>query len=329
MSRAEWKLQTGKPAEALSAHYRLDCDYGTAVITCWEKGGIEPIYVCESHAKELGPSRGHSPEARILTGESEPKESPIKHEDRNQNEEKSPTKAKGSGSPEAAQSAAEPKTARAATDAPPRNRIRDLTFGNPAKAMVDEAIWNLATGDYEVYRTALQQGKSAREAAQAAGGQLAVIHQKIGDYTLKLDGVLSESKATINVGETIDKPLEQATLEIISNDGRSDLEKDVAIQQLGAIQEWVKQGLQGEMTALQTNQILLRIGEHLSWGGSSEVSDELKAVYRTLHGNLKTAICTAVPKAQNLLDRLSNLYAAKSDVDRELVITRELTQASR
>jgi hypothetical protein len=111
--------------------------------------------------------------------------------------------------------------------------------------MVDEAIWNLATGDYEVYRTGLGQGKSAKEAAQAAGGQLAVIHQKISEYTLKLEVVLSESKATINLGETVDKPLEQAVLEIISNGAMSDLEKDTAIQQLGAVQEWVKCGLHG------------------------------------------------------------------------------------
>ena len=123
MSRAEWKLQTGKPAEALSAHYRLDCDYGTAVITCWEKGGIEPIYVCEAHAKELGPSRGHGPEARILSGESEPKDSPIKRENRSQTEEISGTKQNGVGAREAAQSAAEPKAGRAATDAPGKNQI--------------------------------------------------------------------------------------------------------------------------------------------------------------------------------------------------------------
>jgi len=351
--RAEWKLQTGKPSEALSANYRLDCDYGTAVITCWEKGGSEPIYVCQSHAKQLGPSRDHSPEARILTEESEHSGTPIKREERIQTpevavtkansaplaeaaqnaaeptEEVAVTKANSAPLPDAAQSAVEPKVARVTTDVSARPRTRDLTFGNPAKAMVDEAIWNLATGDYEVYRTALQQGKPAREAAQAAGGQLAVIHQKINDYTLKLEAVLSESKATINVGETIDKPLEQATLEIISNEALSDSEKDAAIQQLGAIQEWVKGGLQGEMTALQANQIILRIGERLNWGGSAEVSEELKAVYRALNGNLKTAICTAVPKAQNFHERLTNLYAAKSDVDRELLITKELAQASR
>jgi hypothetical protein len=36
--------------------------------------------------------------------------------------------------------------------------VRDLTYGNSAKAMVDEAIWNMAAGNYRVYKTALQQG---------------------------------------------------------------------------------------------------------------------------------------------------------------------------
>jgi hypothetical protein len=373
IQRAGWKLQTGKPAEALSANYRLDCDFGTAVVTCWEKGGSEPIYVCENHAKELGPSREHGPEARILTGESEQTKKPVERKEqiatleiavaipsgaalpepahspeaRILTEEAVQTKkpivpmertptleiaaAKPNAAPktEGAQNSAEPKAGRGTTDASAKSRTRDLTFGNPAKAMVDEAIWNLAAGDYEVYRTALQQGKSAREAAQAAGGQLAVMHQKISDYTLKLEAVLSEAKATINVGETIDKPLEQATLEIIGNEALSDSEKDAGIQQLGATQEWVKQGVQGEITALQANQIILRIGERLNWGGSTEVPEELKAVYRMLNGNLKTAICAATPKAQNFQERLINLYAAKSEVDRELLITRELTQASR
>jgi hypothetical protein len=335
--------------------------------------------VCESHAKQLGPSREHGQEARILTAESERADKPIKREKRSRTpegaaakpnspplpgaadgseavhgpeacilkaeaedtekpikrEERTPTQEFAAGKPnsaplpQAAPNTAEPKAGRAASDAPARARTRDLTFGNPAKAMVDEAIWNLAAGDYEVYRTALQQGKPAREAAQAAGGQLAMIHQKISDYTLKLEAVLSEAKTTINVGESIDKPLEHATLEIIGNEALSDLEKDAVVQQLGAIQEWVKHGQQGEMTAPQANQIILRIGERLNWGGSTEVPEELKAVYRTLNVNLKTAICAAVPKAQNFQERLTNLYAAKSEVDRELLMTRELTQASR
>ena len=181
--------------------------------------------------------------------------------------------------------------------------------------MVDEAIWNMATGNYEVYRTALQQGKSATEAAQAAGGQLAVIHRKISDYTLRLQALLTGSKAIINVEEAIDKPLEQAMLEIISNGAMTDLEKDVAIQELGALQECVKHGLQGNITPLQANQIILAVGDRLNWGGASDVSEKIKGVYRALYGSLKTSILTVVPEAQNLLDRLTNLYAAKSGLE--------------
>jgi len=372
MSRAEWRLQTGKSAEALSANYRLECDYGTPVILCWEKGGSEPIYVCESHATELGPSREHGQEARIISPESEqpkseksgnpiqakvrshfhkaavtksngsalpnarvikaePKqnENPTGPEARSQTQKAAVTKSNGSASPEPPRKLEKPKAERKVDEASTRARIRDLTFGNSAKAMVDEAIWNLAKGDYEAYRTALQQGKTASEAAQAAGGQLAVIHQKVRDYTVKLEAVLAESKTTISAAETIDKPLEEAVLEIIGNGAMSDSEKDAAIQQLGSVQEWMKQGLQGELTPLQANQIMLAIGERLNWGGSCEVPEECKPAYRTVYLNLKTAILAAVPEAKNLLDRLTNLYAAKSEVSPELPSTKELTSASR
>ena len=115
--------------------------------------------------------------------------------------------------------------------------------------MVDEAIWNLASGNYRAYKAALEQGKSVAEAAGSAGGQLAMVHRKIGDYTLKMENLLAESKATISVGECIDKPLEQAVLDIIGNGAMSDSDKDAAVQQLGVIQEWVKHGLQGNITA--------------------------------------------------------------------------------
>jgi hypothetical protein len=201
------------------------------------------------------------------------------------------------------------------TDPSVRSPARDLTYGNSAKAMVDEGVWNVATGNFQVYRAALQQGKSATEAAQAAGGQLAVVHRRIRDYTIKLEAVLSESKAIISVGEAIDSPLEHSVLEVISNDAMSDLEKDTAIQQLGAIQEWVKHSLQGVVTPLQANRITLAIGDRLNWGGTTDVSEEFRAVYRTLYCRLKTAICTAVPEARELHDRLTNLNAAKSDLE--------------
>ena len=271
--------------------------------------------MCENHAKQLGRSREHWPDIRIVTVESDPNNDPTKSEDRIQITEVAAPEPNDSASSEAARCLADTKVERATTEPSVRSSARDLTYGNPAKAMVDEAIWNLATGNYQAYRTALQQGKSAAEAAQAAGGQLAVVHRKISDYTVRLEAVLSESEAIINTGEVIDKPLERALLEIISNGTMSDLEKDAAIQQLGALQEWVKHGLHGDITPLQANRIILAMGDRLNWGGTSAVSEEFKPAYRALYSSLKTAICTAVPEVQNLHDRLTNLYAVKSDLE--------------
>ena len=284
-------------------------------MTCWADGGSEPIYVCESHAKQLGRSRERCSEVRIITAQSDDSNDPIKSEDRTEAQQIADTKPNGSTSSEVARPLADTKVERAITDPSVRSPVRDLTYGNSARAMVDEVIWNLATGNYQVYRTALQQGKPATEAAQAAGGQLAAVHRKLSDYGLKLEAVLSESTATINVAEAIDKPLENSLLEIISNGAMNDLEKDAAIQQLGALQEWVKHGLQGDTTPLQANRIVLAIGDRVNWGGTSGVPEEFKAVYRALYVSLKTAIRTAVPEAQNLHDRLANLYAAKSELE--------------
>ncbi|HYL98088.1 MAG TPA: hypothetical protein VEZ90_03975 [Blastocatellia bacterium] len=206
------------------------------------------------------------------------------------------------------------KAVRLARDTSARPAVRDLTFGNPAKAIVDEAIWNLPTGDHEAFRAALQKGKPAAEAAQTAGGQLAAIHRRVTEYSLKIDAVLATSAKTIAVREAIDKPLEQAMIEIIENDSMTDSDKDAAIQQLGALQEWAKYGLQAQFTALEANRGLLAIGERMSWGRPNEIPDRLKPAYRALFGSLKQAIHAAAPDAQEILERLVNLHAAKSDL---------------
>lgn len=285
------------------------------MITCWDDGGSEPIYVCESHAKQLGRSREHRSDVRIIADQSDRSSDPLRNKVQTQLHEVADAKPHPAAALEAARTLSRTKVATATTAPSIKAPLRDLTYGNAAKAMVDEVIWNLAAGNYEVYRTALHQGKSAAEASEAAGGQVAVVHRKITDYKLKLEGVLSESKAIISVAATIDKPLEQAVLEIISNGAMSDLEKDSTIQQLGALQESVKHGLQGDITPLQANRITLAIGDRLNWGGASDTSQKIKPVYRALYSSLKTAILTAVPEAQNLHDRLTNLYAAKSDLE--------------
>jgi hypothetical protein len=94
--RAEWRFQRGKPAELLSAHYHLDCDHGTPVMTCWAEGGSEPIYVCESHAHELGRSRERYSDVRFITAQSDDTDDPIKSEDRTEAQQIPDTKSSDS-----------------------------------------------------------------------------------------------------------------------------------------------------------------------------------------------------------------------------------------
>jgi hypothetical protein len=60
---------------------------------------------------------------------------------------------------------------------------------------------------------------------------------------------------------------------------------------------------------------MLTIGHRQNWGGTANVIDEFKPVCRAPFSSLKTAIVTAVPEVQNLHDRLTNLYAVKSDLE--------------
>jgi hypothetical protein len=314
-NRAEWRLQPGKPAQHLSAYYQLDCEYGTALMICWKDGGSEPIYACETHANELGRSGGTSAGVRKTTGEKTDGNKSIVKENRTEPREAASTKPKLSAPLETVPSLADTKPGPGVTDPPVAATARDVTYGNSAKALVDEGIGDIPRGDRQVYRTALQNGKFPAEAAEAAGGQFAAVYRKISEYTPKLENILSESKATINAAEAIDKPLEDAVLEIIGNGAMSDAEKDTAIQLLGALQKWIKRSLHGDLTPLEANRIERAIGDRVNWGGNTGVSEELKPAYRALYGRLKSAVHTAVPEAQDLDERLANLYAVKSDLE--------------
>jgi hypothetical protein len=314
--RAEWRLLQGKPPQHLSAHYQLDCDHGTALITIYEEGdGGDPIYLCDSHAAAMGRTDNSCAGVRSIESQSADISNPTKSDDRTQAPEFAAAEPGASVTSEAVGSPAAAKVGRELSDSSFGGRVRDLTFGNSAKALVDETIWNLATGDYEVYTAALRQGKSAAEAAQAAGGQLAIVHCKISEYTLKIEAVLSESKAAINVGDVIDKPLEHAMLEIISNAAMGDAEKDAAIDQLGGLQEWINRGLDREITPLQAHRIARAVADRANWGARSCLSEELKPAYREVYGNIRSAIRAAVPDAYDLEERVANLYAAKCDLE--------------
>jgi len=311
-NRAEWRLLRGQPAQRLSVHYQLGCDYGTALITIYKEG--DPVFLCASHATAIRrPDDNCVAGVRLIEAQSaEGINTP------NTVERPTPpdfAAAKQSVVP--SQTVASRVASRVGREIDPSHRrpLRDLTYGNSAKALVDETIWNMPTGDYEMYRTALKQGKPAREAAQSAGGQFAIVYRKIGEYTHKIEAVLSESKATINVRDVIDRPFEHAVLEIITSAAMSEAEKDAAIARLGAFQEQINRGLDRDITPLQAHRIARAIGDRANWGTREDLSEELKPAFRAVYTSVRHAIRVAVPEALDLDERLANLYAAKSDLE--------------
>lgn len=281
--------------------------------------GSDAIYLCANHIGEVQVRVGHQNfgDVRLVEGEAANKAP--------ETESAAPVSVAEIAAPKPIASIASVPTAqvrsvkslKAATviDRPLRMSARDLTFGNAAKALVDEAIWNMATGDFELYKTALTQGRSTIEAALAAGGQLGVVHRKISEYTIKLEAILFESKAKINREEAIDKPFEQVTQEIIANEKMADAAKDAAIEHIGALQESVNKGLEHEITPLQAHRVACAIGEKMHWGTSAAIAEELRPAYRAVYGSVRGALRKSAPHAQMLEERLVNLFAARADLD--------------
>ena len=322
MQRAEWRLVPGRSAVHLSEHYKLDCDYGTAMMALYKTGdGSDAIYLCANHIGEVQPRAANQNlgDVRLIEAEGNA----------------GSTGGNGArGARAVALATAEVEIPKPVTpvaalplrsvsnikaakvmERPVRAPARDLTYGSAAKALVDEAIWNMATGDFELYRTAVGQGRSVIEAALAAGGQLGVVHRKISEYTIKLESILFESKARISREDALDRPFEQATQEVIASDGMSDTEKDAAIAQIGALQESINKGLECEITPLQAFRVACLIAERVNWGTSANVDEALKPVYRAIYGSARSALRKSAPHAQTLEERLTNLYAARADLD--------------
>ena len=103
----------------------------------WEKGGVAPIYLCDSHAVEIG-KNSHA----VLAA---PQVVPGNHPT------EPPKKSIAPIGPAEAQVVPEKKDL-SVVAAP----VRDVASGDSAKASVMEASRNVAGEDFETYRTALQ-----------------------------------------------------------------------------------------------------------------------------------------------------------------------------
>jgi len=95
----------------------------------------------------------------------------------------------------------------------------------------------------------------------------------------------------------------------------TDAEKDAALTQLGSFQKSLKEGLGKDVLPLQLNKIKQFLGNRMNWGGTISVTDDIKPALRSVYGMMNKLISDAVPEAKELNERLSNLYAAQSDLE--------------
>jgi hypothetical protein len=191
---------------------------------------------------------------------------------------------------------------------------RDVTYGNPAKALLDNGITTPFTGDLEAYKSALRSGVTPTEAYQAAGGRMGAVATKISQLAPQLNAALSASKAQIPVSQVIDKPLVSAFTEIMNNSAMTQGEKDAAIGQLGALQQSLKEGLGPTISPLQANQLKQMIGDRVNWAGNIAVGDEVKPAYKAVYASLKNAVDSSVPGSAAMNEQLTNLMAARTDL---------------
>lgn len=183
---------------------------------------------------------------------------------------------------------------------------RDVIYGNPAKALLDEGIITPTTGDIE----AVKAGKGLID----AGGRLGAVSQRLMQLQPQVNSALAASTKTIPIADAVDKPLMDAFNEITANRAMTAAEKQAAISQLGDLQQSLHAGLGSDITPLQANQLKNQIGARVRWTGTNQVGDEVKPAYKAVYASLKDAVNNAVPEVADLNERLTNLHAAQDDL---------------
>jgi hypothetical protein len=185
---------------------------------------------------------------------------------------------------------------------------RDVTYGNPAKALLNEGIINPRTGDWEAM-------KATRQLADA-GGRLGQVSNRISELQPQLNSQLASSAKTISMADAVDKPLNAAFDEIMANNAITMPEKEAAIRQLGDLQQALHTGHGSQLTPLEANILKNQVGGRVRWTGTNAVGDDVKPYYKQVYNSLREWVNSTVPGTEGLNDRLTDLHAAKDDLVR-------------
>lgn len=130
----------------------------------------------------------------------------------------------------------------------------------------------------------------ARQCPAGAGGRFAAIFNKVSRSWQRVNNNLAQSTATLPVADIIDKPLDDAVIDIVSNRAMTAMEKYAAINQIGALRSSLKQGLGDDISLVEAEKLKQQIGDRVNWGGATAVTDEVKPAYKQVYATIKNAI---------------------------------------
>lgn len=188
---------------------------------------------------------------------------------------------------------------------------KDVTYGNPGRALFEEGIINPRTGSLAKFNEALRQGQSFDQALQAAGGRMGQVSSRLTQINGELDQVLANSPAKIDVNQTILRPLRQASVDVANN---AMIEPNVAQAVEKVLDEWANRikTLVGNKPLSPTEVVGLKrqLGETLNFTRNAAVDDVIDSVKKELYGSMNSAVHNAVPEAGELDRRSTNLMAA-------------------
>jgi hypothetical protein len=209
----------------------------------------------------------------------------------------------------------------------------DVAYGNPAKALLDERIATPFTGDVEKFKDAIRSGATLHGAAEAAGGRIAAINQKIGQLAPELHQKLAAAGTNRAAGatfsnltripvSTVTNPIDSGIQAILKNRGVTAEDAQAAIKELQAIKQAalkVPSVPGATVTAwapLEANAVKHEIGQSTNWAGRERIGELVEPIKKQVYGNLKSSINAAAPGTAALNERLTNLLAAQADVNK-------------
>ena len=177
------------------------------------------------------------------------------------------------------------------------------------------------TGNLEDFKDAIRSGSTLQGAADAAGGRIAAISDKINEIAPQLRGVLAQSTGRIPAN-TVTDPIDAGIQAISRNRGVTAQDAQSAIAELQAIKQaalkvpTVPGATATAWAPLEANSVKQEIGQSVDWAGRERIGQLVDPVKRQVYGSLKNAINNAAPESAGLNERLTNLLAAQEDVNK-------------